>query len=229
MTVEESLKELDDSIALLEALSKMSVPEGKEAAAEWLQSEAFDKTVGKISGMAYRKNDRKKDRQRIVPISAVLSALSELEEGMVKAAVLGPWKSGIAAVSGPIKSAQRAASFIEGLAETQWSQLLADVKTAAAGWEKTKGTIMERVSQYAGPFADKAKELAGKAADTLEDPRIIATGLLIAFAGVMTAASIKKNLKAVAKAKDDAAEKVRSRAFPQARVARLRVHRRTRS
>jgi len=227
--IEEALENLDAASEMLAALSKMNVPEGKIIAAKWIQDEGFDKAVGGVTGLSYKTAARKADRQRMVPIAAVLKVLGEMEDELVKASVLGPWRSAVKQVSGPIRSARRAAAFVETLAEAEWSNLLDEGKKAVKVWGALKGTITQKVAQFAGPFADQATGLVKRATDAVEDPRTIATGLLLAVAGAMTVAAIRKQLKGAVKAKETAIEAVKARAFPQRRVARRYVHRRTRS
>jgi len=220
---------MDEAIETLEALAAMNVPDAKDAGKRWVQSEAFDKAVGKLSGMSYRSADRKADRQRMVPISAVISILAEMEDEMVKSAVRGPWGSLLHMTKGPVRAAKRAAEFAETLAEAELDQLRAEARAAEATWQATKGTIMERIGRVAGPFADQAKRMIDRVTDAVFDPRAIASAFMLAVAGVMTLPAIRRQLTGAVAAKDAAVDRMRARAFPQRRVARVAVRKRTRN
>jgi len=223
VSIEEATKELAEVRELLERMAKAKVPEGKEAGARWVRDDALDKAVGSQVGIAYPTEARKIDRQKMVPIAAVLAVLAELEDETVRAVVLGPWRQLVRQVTKTLTLGKTALDALYGAANAEWERLWRAKGELVTAWNETSGPLMDRI----GKISPDLREAIEEASEL--SPRKLAGALVIALAGVFTLSLVKKQFADVLAARTAAVEKIKGRVFPQRRVSRQLVRKRTRN
>lgn len=238
MSIATALKELDDAEVLLKRMTDYIPPHGREAAAKWLEDQSFDAAVGAASGIAYRTDERKKDRQRLVSVRAAVDALAELEDATVRAAADGPLAQAIKTVSAPVRKlvtqVKLAWAIFSSITDEEWKQLgkqwealKVAIKNTDGWWAKTKAIALAGLAEIESA-GDAAKRIGAQLA-AIKDPVRLAEELLAATVTIYGAAKIRAAVKAALDARDEARLGLRARVLPQSKHHRYKVRRLTRA
>lgn len=185
-----------ERISFFEALQNVHVPDSIKAATaeDWkLHVDELE-----LAGLEHYDAEQKKaDSQRIIPLTAALVVIREVEEEMVRKLVLDPLDVYLRNVAGKWKYAKY---FIAGLGD--WESLWKDAKFA---WSVISKIDFEVDLSSVGAIIATALSLVWQVITN-----IFSFVLEFAAAAVITAQVIK-----VIKHRDNFAEKMRKKAFPQ--------------
>lgn len=229
MKLDEALAELERADALLAKMESYVPPELKEAARDWVENKSLDDAIGAAVGIAYPAEARKKDRQRLIPIAAVIEVLAQLEDDTVSASVLGPWKQGLRQLKGPFVKAGLALQAIGELTAAEWKHVQAEMKILGEVWDSIDGNVLQKTAAVFGAYFEGVSRQVKRAMEAAKNPWAIASEVFIAMMSLWTVATIRAQVAKVLEARAEARLAMPLRALPQPSRKRAEVHKRTRA
>lgn len=91
LDIEKAKAELDKVEKILRKMEDYVPPEDVKKAKNWVWNASLDKYLEGIVGLQYGEDQRKKDRQRLIPLKTALDVLAKLEDDLVSTSVTGPY------------------------------------------------------------------------------------------------------------------------------------------